>query len=98
MVRDKGESEGIKPFSEAMGITEIQNDTVKAREAEAKDVSPLQLDKKEVSLPSAKIRSRCRSYQIFGATEFGFHPTPCITYVQIWISHRRYHPYLLDCC
>ena len=98
MVKDKGEGEGIKPSLEATGITEIQNDTVKAREAEAKDISPLQLDKKEVSLPSAKIRSRCRSHQIFGATKFGFHPTLCVTRVRIWISHHRYHPYLLDCC
>ena len=98
MVKDKGEGEGTKPSSETTGVTEIQNDTVKAREAEAKDIYPFRLDKKEVSLPSAKIRSRCRSHQIFGATEFGFHPTPCIMYVQIWISHRRYHPYLLDCC
>ena len=70
MVKDKGEGEGIKPSSEAMGVIEIQNDTVKAREAEAKDISPLRLDKKEVSLPSAKIRSRCRSHQVFGAAKF----------------------------
>ena len=55
MVKDKGEGEGIKPSSEVMGVTKIQNDTVKARGAEAEDISPLQLDKKEVSLPSAKI-------------------------------------------
>ena len=55
MVKDKGEGEGTKPSSEAIGIFEIQNDTVKAREAEAKDISPLRLDKKEVFLPSANI-------------------------------------------
>ena len=55
MVKDKGDGEGIKPSSEATSVTEIQNDTVKAREAEAKDISPLRLDKKEFSLPSAKI-------------------------------------------
>ena len=98
MVKDKGEGEGTKPSSEAMGVTKIQNDTVKAREAEAKDISPLRPDKKEVSLPSDKIRSKCRSHQIFGVTKFGFHLAPCVTRVQIWISHRRYHPYLLDCC
>ena len=27
-----------------------------------------------------------------------FHPAPCVTRVRVWISHRRYHPYLLDCC
>ena len=83
MVKDKGEGEGIKPSSEATGVIEIQNDTVKARETEAEDVSPLQLDKKEVSLPSAKIRNRCISHQIFGATKFGFHPAPCVTRVRI---------------
>ena len=44
MVKDKGESEGSKSSSEAMGVTKIQNDTVKAREAEAKDIAPLQSD------------------------------------------------------
>ena len=41
MVKDKGEGEGIKPSSEATGVIEIQNDTIKVREAEAKDISPL---------------------------------------------------------
>ena len=98
MVKDKGEGEGTKPSLKATGVTKIQNYIIKAREAEAKDISPLQSDKKEVSLPSTKIRSRCRSHQIFGATKFGFHSAPCVTRVRIWISHRRYHPYLLDCC
>ena len=44
MVKDKGEGEGTKPSSEAKGVAKIQNDTVKAREAEAKDISPLQSD------------------------------------------------------
>ena len=88
MVKDKGESEGSKSSSEAMGVTKIQNDTVKAREAEAKDISPLRSDKKEVVLSLARIRSRRRSHQIFGATKFGFHLVPCVTRVRIWISHR----------
>ena len=83
MVKDKGEGEGAKPSLEATGVSEIQNDTIKAREVEAKDLSPLRLDKKEVSLPLAKIRSRCRSHQIFGATKFRFHLAPCVTCV--WI-------------
>ena len=98
MIKDKGKGEGAKPSSEATGLSEIQNDTVKAREAEAKDLSPLRLDKKEISLPLAKIRSKCRSHQIFGVTKFGFHLAPCVTRMRIWVSCRRYHPYLLDCC
>ena len=27
-----------------------------------------------------------------------FHPAPYATYVRVWVSHLRYHPYLLDCC
>ena len=98
MVKDKGKGERTKPYSEAMGATKIQNDTVKVREAEAKDISPLRPDKKEVVLPSAKIQSRRRSHQIFGVTKFGFHSALCVTHVRIWTSHCRYHPYLLDCC
>ena len=55
MVKDKGEGERSKSSSEAMGVTKIQNDIVKAREAEAKDISPLRPDKKEVVLPLARI-------------------------------------------
>ena len=55
MVKDKGEGEGAKPSLEATGVSEIQNDTIKAREVEAKDIFSLRLDKKGVSLPSAKI-------------------------------------------
>ena len=69
MVKDKGEGEGVKPSTEATDISEIHNDTAKAREAGAKDFSPLRLDKKVASLPSTKIQSRCRSHQIFGATK-----------------------------
>ena len=98
MAKDKGEGGGTKPSLEDKGVTKIQNDTVKAREAEAKDISPLRPDKKEVSLPSAKIQSRYRSYQIFGETKFGFHLAPCVTYVRIGIFHRWYHPYLLGRC
>ena len=84
MAKDKGEGEGTKPSLEAKGIAKIQDDTVKAREAEAKDISSFQPSKKEVSLPSAKTQSRCRSHQIFGTTKFGFHPAPCVTCVQMW--------------
>ena len=84
MAKDKGKGEGTKPSSEAEDVTKIQDDTVKAREVEAKDISSFQPRKKEVSLPSAKTQSKCRSHQIFCATKFGFHPTPCVTCAQMW--------------
>ena len=62
MAKDKGEGEGTKPSSEALDVAKIQDDTVKAREAEAKDISSFQPSKKEVFLPSAKTRSKCRSH------------------------------------
>ena len=55
MVKDKGEGEGTNPSLEATSVSEIQDDPVRARETEAKDIPPPRLDKKEVSLPSAKI-------------------------------------------
>ena len=54
MAKDKCEDEGTKPSSEVEDVAKIQDDTVKAREAEAKDISSFQPSKKEVSLPSAK--------------------------------------------
>ena len=55
MVKDKDEGEGTNPSSEATGVSEIQDDPVRVRETEVKDIPPPRLDKKEVSLPSAKI-------------------------------------------
>ena len=83
MAKDKGEGEGTKPSSEAKGVAKIQDDIVKAREAEAKDISSFQPSKKEVSPPSTKIQSRCRPHQIFGMTKFGFHPAPCVACARI---------------
>ena len=42
MVKDKGkgEGEGTKPSSETTGVSKIQNDLVRARETEVKDISP----------------------------------------------------------
>ena len=84
MAKDKGESEGTKPSSEAKDVAKIQDDTVKAREAKTKDISSFQLNKEGISLPAAKTPSRCRSHQIFGATKFGFHPLPRVTCAQMW--------------
>ena len=107
MVKDKGEGEGTKPSSEATGVSEVQNDTIKAKETETKDISPLQLDKKEVSLPSAKIRSRYKSHQIFGATKLGFSSSViCHVCAGLYFSSSvpsilaqlLLKQYLLDCC
>ena len=84
MAKDKDKGEGTKPSLEAKDVTKVQDGTVKAREAKARDISSFQSIKKEVSLPSTKTRSRCRSHQIFGTTKFGFHPALCVMCVQMW--------------
>ena len=95
------------PPLEVLDVSEIQNGPVRAREAKVEDISPPQLDKKGVSLRLAKIRSRCRSHQIFGATTLGFSsnvvchaceglgfpfPVPSI------LARLLLEQYLLDCC
>ena len=62
MAKDKGEGKETKPSSETKDAAKIQDDAVKVREAEAKDIPSFQLSKKEVPPPSAKTRSRCRSH------------------------------------
>ena len=74
VAKDKGEGKETKPSSETKDAAKIQDDAVKAREAEAKDVPSFQPSKKEIPLPSAKTQSRCRSHQNFGATKFESHP------------------------
>ena len=73
MAKDKGKGKETKPLLETKDATKIQDDAIKVKEAEAKDVHAFQPSKKEDPPPSAKTQSRCRSHQIFGATKFGFH-------------------------
>ena len=83
MAKDKGEGKETKSSSEAKDVAKIQDDAVKARETEAKDISSFQPSKKKVPPPSAKTQSRCRSHQIFGATKFRSHLVTYIMCVQM---------------
>ena len=74
MAKDKGEGKETKPSSEIKDAAKIQDNAVKAKEAEAKDVPSSQPSKKEIPSPSVKTRSRCKSHQIFGVTKFESHP------------------------
>ena len=49
MVKDKGEGKENKPSSEIKDVAKIQDNAVKAREAEAKGVSSSQPSKKEIT-------------------------------------------------
>ena len=73
MAKDNSKGKETKPSSETKDATKIQDDAVKAKEAEAKDVPAVQPSKKEDSPLPAKTQSKCRLHQIFGATKFGFH-------------------------
>ena len=73
MAKDKGKGKETKPSSETKDVAKIQDDTVKAKEAKAKDVPPFQPSKKKDPPPSARTQSRCRLHQIFGETKFGSH-------------------------
>ena len=73
MAKDKGKGKETKPSSETNDAAKIQDDAVKAKEMEAKDVPTFQPRKKEVPPPSAKTQSRCRLHKIFGAAKFGSH-------------------------
>ena len=78
MTKDKGKGKETKPS------LEIEDDAIKAKKAEAKDVHTFQLSKKEDPLSPAKTQSKCRSHQIFGATKFGFHLSTYIMCAQMW--------------
>ena len=84
MAKDKDKGKGTKPSSETKNAVKIQDDAVKVKEAEAKDVPAFQLSKKEDPPPSAKTQSRSRSHQIFGVTKFGFHMVTYIICAQMW--------------
>ena len=71
MAKDKGKGKETKPPSETKDAAKIQDDAIKAKEAEAKDVPTFQPSKKEDLPLSTKTQCRCRSHRIFGVTKFG---------------------------
>ena len=83
MAKDKGKGKETKPSSETNDAAKIQDNAVKAKEMEAKDVPTFQPSKKEDPPLSAKTPSRCRSHQIFGTTKFGSHPATYIMCAQM---------------
>ena len=96
MAKDKDKGKETKPFSEAKDVVKIQDDTVKAKEAEAKDVLAFQPSKKEDCI-------RFLVRQSLWFTLIAKHPVIRRRGVHqaipsLLLSHRRYHPYLLDCC
>ena len=62
MTKDKDKGKKAKPFSETMDAAKIQDDAVKAKEVEAKDVPAFQPSKKEDPPPLARTQSKCRSH------------------------------------
>ena len=96
MAKDKDKGKGTKPSSETKNAVKIQDDVVKVKEAEARDVPAFQLSKKE-----DRIKFLVR--QSLGFTLIaehlivrrkGFHQAIS----PLLLSHRRYHLYLLGCC
>ena len=71
MALDKGKGKGNKPLSGTKDAAQALDEAVEAKEANDKDVPSLQPSKKEGLPPSAKNRSKRRSYQTFGVTKFG---------------------------
>ena len=99
MVKDKGEGEGTKPSSEATSVFEIQDDLVRTREIETKDIPPPTLDKKRKSLfLQPKSEAGVGRIRFLMQQNLDFHLALYVTCVRVWISHRWYHLYLLNCC
>ena len=95
MIKDKDKGKETKPSSETKDVVKIQDDAVKANEAEAKDVPAFQPSKKE-----GHIRFLVRLSLGFTliakhlvAKRKGVHQVA----PPLLLSHRRYHPYLLNC-
>ena len=95
MAKDKGKGKGTKAPLETNDAAKIQDGTVKANEAEAKDVPAFQPSKKEdhirflvrLSLGFTLIAKH------LVAKRKGVHQVA----PPLLLSHRRYHPYLLNC-
>ena len=96
MAKDKDKGKGTKPSSETKNAVKIQDDAVKVKEAEAKDVPAFQLSKKE-----DRIKFLVR--QSLGFTLIAKHLIVRRKWVHqaiqpLLLSHHWYHLYLLGCC
>ena len=96
MAKDKDKGKGTKPSPETKNAVKIQDDAVKVKEAEAKDVPAFQLCKKE-----DRIKFLVR--QSLGFTLIAKHLIVRRKWVHqaiqpLLLSHRWYHLYLLGCC
>ena len=94
MAKDKDKE--TKPSLETKDAVKMQDDAVKAKEAKAKDVPAFQLSKE-----GDRVRFLVR--QSLGLTLIAEHPVVKRKGVlqaipPLLLSHRRYHPSLLDCC
>ena len=94
--RIRGQGKETKPFSKTKDAAKIQDDAIKVKEAEAKDVPAFQLSKKE-----DRIKFLVR--QSLGFTLIAKHLIVRRKWVHqaiqpLLLSHRWYHLYLLGCC
>ena len=95
MAKDKDKVKETKSFLEAKDVVKIQDDIVKAKQVEAKDVPAFQPSKKEDCI-------RFLVRQSLGFTLLAEHLIIRRRGVHqaippFLLSHPRYHPYLLDC-
>ena len=96
MAKGKDKGKENKPSLETKDAIKIQDDVVKVKEAEAKDVPAFQPSKKKDCI-------RFLVRQSLGFTLIAKHPVIRRRGVHqaipsLLLSHRRYHPYLLDYC
>ena len=96
MAKDKDKGKETKPSLEIEVAAKIQDDAVKAKEIEAKDVHAFQPSKE-----GDHVRFFVR--QSLGLTWIAEHPVvkrkrALQAISPLLLSHRRYHPCLLDYC
>ena len=96
MAKDKDKGKETKPSPETKVAAKIQDDVVKAKEVEAKDVLAFQPSKE-----GDRVRFLVR--QSLGLTLIAEHPVvkrkgALQAIPPLLLFHRRYHPCLLDCC
>ena len=60
--------------------------------------SPLDWTRKESLFLQPKSEAHVGRIRFLVRHNWDFHPAPCVMHARVRVSHRRYHPYLLDCC
>ena len=98
MVKDKVKVEEPNPFQKPQVSPRFRMTQSGQGRQRPKIFLPLDWTRRKSLFLQPKSEAGVGRIRFLVRQNLDFHPAPYVTRVRVWISHRQYHPYLLDCC